>query len=123
MTFGDQVGSLRRTLHRALVKRIAALSDLPLTQLLALRTVARNEVETQAQLAERLLIDAPAASRLVARLEADGLLVRKAGSDRRCVKLAITPAAKNEVAAMEEGLAWLEREIKSHLSPSEVKAT
>ena len=65
MTYGEQVGSLRRTLHRAIVLHVAERSDRPIPQLMALRVIASSEVQTQAELAERLLIDAPAASRMV----------------------------------------------------------
>jgi MarR family transcriptional regulator for hemolysin len=119
MTFGETVGSLRRTLHRALVRRIALRSDRPFPHLLAMRAIKRAEVRSQAELAERLLIDAPATSRLVVRLESEGLLRRKEGSDRRSVRLQTTSAAAKEVAAIDEGLAWLDREVRRHLTPRE----
>ncbi len=119
MTYGEQVGSVRRTLHRALVRHVAERSELPITHLMALRVVASSEVQTQAELAERLLIDAPAASRMVAGLERDGLIKRTAGEDRRCVCLQVTAAAKKEVAIIEEGLLWLEREVRKHLTQKE----
>ncbi|MDP2274797.1 MAG: MarR family transcriptional regulator [Archangium sp.] len=119
MTYGEQVGSLRRTLHRAIVLHVAERSDRPITQLMALRVIASSEVKTQAELAERLLIDAPAASRMVAGLERDGLIKRTVGEDRRCVCLQVTAAAKKEVAIIDEGLQWLEREVRSHLTQKE----
>lgn len=119
MTYGEQVGSVRRTLHRALVRHVAERSELPITHLMALRVVATSEVKTQAELAERLLIDAPAASRMVAGLEKDGLIKRTVGEDRRCVCLHVTAAAKKEVAIIEEGLLWLEREVRAHLTQKE----
>ncbi len=119
MTFGEQIGSLRRTLHRAIVLRVAERSQRPITQLMALRVIASSEVQTQAELAERLLIDAPAASRLLAGLEKEGLVKRTVGEDRRCVRLQVTAAAKKEIAIIEEALRWLDREVRAHLTPKE----
>src|SRR5687768_10901977 len=102
MTFAEQVGALRRTLYKVLARRVAARCGRPLPQLNALRLISGYEVQTQAQLAERLMIDAPAASRMVARLEADGLLKRLQGADRRSVRLKVTPAARESVAALKE---------------------
>ena len=119
MTWGEQIGALRRTLHRALVRHVAERSDRPVTQLLALRAISKKQVATQAELAERLLIDAPAASRLVTLLEREGLLERTAGADRRCVCLRVTSAARKEIAVIDEGLSWLDREIGRQLSAEE----
>lgn len=123
MTFGEQVGSLRRTLHRALVRHLAERSERPFSHLLALRAISRREVETQVQLAERLLIDAPAASRLVAVLEQERLIKRTVGEDRRCVCLQVTPLAKQEIAIIEEGLVWLDDLVRQHLTPREIETS
>jgi DNA-binding MarR family transcriptional regulator len=123
MTYGEQVGSLRRTLHRALVRHLAERTRRPLPQLLALRTISRREVETQVELAERLLIDAPAASRLVALLEKQKLLKRNVGEDRRCVCLEVLPAAKPEIKVIDEGLAWLESQVERHLTKHELETS
>jgi DNA-binding MarR family transcriptional regulator len=119
MTYGEQVGSLRRTLHRQLVRHLAGRSKRPLPQLLALLSISRGDVETQVELAERLLIDAPAASRMVALLEKEKLLKRNVGEDRRCVCLEVLPAAKDEIKIIREGLAWLDDEVRKHLSKKE----
>lgn len=123
MSYGERVGSLRRTLHRALVDHVAKRSDLPLTQLMALRVISVKEVQTQAALAERLLIDAPAASRMVAKLESLGLVKRTVGADRRCVCLQVTPAARKPIAVIDEGLRWLDGQIRRHLSQKEFDAS
>jgi MarR family transcriptional regulator for hemolysin len=123
MTYGEQVGSLRRTLHRALVSRVSERTRRPVQQLLALRAISRGEVETQVELAERLLIDAPAASRMVAQLEKEKLLTRNAGEDRRCVCLAVLPAAKKEIAIIDEGLEWLDDQVRRHLTKKEFEAS
>lgn len=105
------------------MRRVALRSDRPVTQLLALRSICLNEVKTQSELAERLLIDAPAASRMLARLEGEGLIKRTEGSDRRCVRLQVTAAARREITAIDEGLRWLDREVRRHLSRKEVDAS
>ncbi len=120
--FSEQVGSLRRTLRRALNHRVAQQSARPVAQLQALRLIARGEVHTQADLAQRVLIDPPAASRLVATLQRAGLLKQLPGADRRCVQLKVTPRARTEVAVMNEAMAWLNLQVRQHLSQREVEA-
>lgn len=122
MTFAEQLGSVKRSLHRALLARLAVETKRPFQQLLALRVIAREQVRTQSELAERLLIDRPAASRLVDRLERDGLLERKTGADRRCVSLEVTPSAAGELEALERALAWLDGELRRHSSAKDLKA-
>lgn len=102
---------LRRAMRPVLIKRIAQESDRSLQQLLALRSIALKQVETQAALASRLVIDAPAANRLVARLEQDGLVQRVRGKDRREVRLKVTAAAAPEIRAVRIGLEWLDNEM------------
>ncbi|WP_395857041.1 MarR family winged helix-turn-helix transcriptional regulator [Cystobacter fuscus] len=89
-------------------------------QLVALKVIAQREVHTQAQLAERLLIDAPAASRLVDRLQEDGLVTREAGADRRCVRLQVTNACWPEVEVLEDEARRVDEEVARHLSPEEM---
>src|SRR5687767_1208058 len=96
LTFAEELGALRRTFHRALVRKLAREVSRPFLQLQALRLIALEEVHTQAELAERLLIDAPAASRLVSKLAAEKLIKRCTGSDRRCVALELTARARSE---------------------------
>src|SRR5262245_52222055 len=96
-TFAEEVGALKRTLHRTMVKHLSSEATRPFQQMSVLRLVAQGEVETQAELVDRMSIDPPAVSRLVAKLEAEGLLRRSECADRRCVKLEITARAKPEV--------------------------
>lgn len=114
---------LRRAMRRALVRRLSLESDRPLHQLLALRSIARKEVQNQAELSTRLLIDAPAASRLVGQLEADGLLKRVKGRDRREVRLKVTAAAAEEIKAIQIGLSWLDGQLLGLLGAAGFKAT
>ncbi|HYO51894.1 MarR family winged helix-turn-helix transcriptional regulator [Archangium sp.] len=120
MTLPEQVGSLRRTLYRLLTRRLSGRTRRPLTQLLALKFIAARGVRTQAELAERLLVDAPAVSRLVDRLEEDGLVKRCTGEDRRSVRLQVTEASRAELAVLEEEAQWLDDEAGRHLTPSEL---
>ena|SRR5688500_13362952 len=122
MTLPEQVGALKRAVHRVLMKKLAGETKRPLVQLSALYLIARGEVKTQSELAARLLIDAPAASRLVDRLEADGLLKRAPGSDRRSVHLRVTPASRSHIATLEAALQWLDGEVKRHLGAQEISS-
>jgi DNA-binding MarR family transcriptional regulator len=121
MTLAEQVGALRRTLHLKMTRRLTARSKRSLQELVALRAVTRGEVRRQAELAARLLIDAPAASRLVDRLERDGLLRRQSGSDRRSVNLQVTAAGKRQVEPLEVEIKWLNAELARHLAPAEIQ--
>lgn len=113
MTLGELIGSLRRSLRRELVRKLSNKTDLTWQQLLTLHVV-EGGVQTQAELAERLLVDAPAASRIVASLERDGFLRKLAGSNRRCVCLRVEPKGKRELRTLQKALARLDDEA-SHL--------
>ncbi|WP_395847527.1 MarR family winged helix-turn-helix transcriptional regulator [Cystobacter fuscus] len=91
-----------------------------LHQLVALKVIALRGVHTQAQLAERLLIDAPAVSRLVDRLQEDGLVTREAGADRRCVRLQVTNACWPEVEVLEDEVRRVDEEVAKHLTAEEM---
>jgi MarR family transcriptional regulator for hemolysin len=121
MTLVEQVASVRRAIHRLLTRRLSRRTDRPFTQMLALKAVARGDASSQVALAERLLVDAPATSRLVDRLVEDGLLKRTAGEDRRCVRLEATEAGRAEVQCMLTELDRLDGELRQHLTAPEVK--
>lgn len=123
MTLAEQIGAVRRVLNRSLARHVAQKTTRPLLHLIALRSILRAEVQTQAALAERLLIDAAAASRLVDRLEKEGLVRRCAGINRRCVRLEVTRAAQREVEIIESGLEWLDQQIRQYASPQEIRRT
>ncbi|WP_332307165.1 MarR family winged helix-turn-helix transcriptional regulator [Stigmatella aurantiaca] len=120
MTLAEQVASLRRTLHRFITRRLSKRTRRPFQQLLALKYIARQEARTQASLAERLMVDAPAASRLVDRLEDEGLVKRCAGVDRRCVRLEVTPASQEHLDVLSEAAEWVDVEASRHLSVTEL---
>jgi DNA-binding MarR family transcriptional regulator len=120
MTLAEQVASLRRALHRLVSRRVSGRTRRPFQQLLALRAIGVDGVRTQAALAERLLVDAPAVSRMVDRLEEEGLVRRCAGEDRRCVRLEVTEASRAELEVLREAGLWFEEEASRHLTASEM---
>ncbi|AKJ04282.1 DNA-binding MarR family transcriptional regulator [Archangium gephyra] len=120
MTLAEQIGTLRRTLYRLLARRLSGKTRRPLTQLLAVKYVAARGVRTQAELAERLLVDAPAVSRLVDRLEEEGLMKRCAGEDRRCVKLQATDAGREATGALEEATLSIDEDAARCLTEAEL---
>lgn len=117
----EKLGLFCRTAERRVRHRLTRDSSRAFQQLRALRVIAQEQIVTQTALAERLRIDPPAASRLVDRLEKDGLLERCPGSDRRCVHLKTTKEAEPEIAALTAGLDWLEAQIRSCLPPDEAR--
>lgn len=121
MTLIEQVVRLRRTFHGLLNRQLSQTSELSLQQLLVLRIVDNGTARTQAEVADRLIIDAAAACRLVQRLEKLGLLVRSQGDDRRSLRLEVTDAAKPHVELMANELSLLEKRIRDHLTSSEAE--
>lgn len=122
MTLAEHVAAARRTLNRLMTSRLARRTTRPLVQLRALRSISLGQVQTQGDLALRLLVDAAAVSRMVARLEDDGLVERRPGEDRRCVHLALTRAGKAEARILDREIEELDREVHRHLTAEEVKA-
>ncbi|HEX5749127.1 MAG TPA: MarR family transcriptional regulator [Archangium sp.] len=120
MTLAEQIGALRRTLYRLLTRRLSGKTRRSLTHLLAVKYVAVRGVRTQAELAELLLVDAPAVSRLVDRLEEDGLMKRCAGEDRRCVKLQATDAGREAMGALEEATLSIDEDAARCLTEAEL---
>jgi DNA-binding MarR family transcriptional regulator len=119
MTLAEQVASLRRTLRRLLSERLGEQTGRPFMQLLALKAIA-DRVGSQVALAERLSVDPPAVSRLVDRLEEDGLVMRRAGENRRCVRLELTDKGQGELALLHAGLQWMDGELHKYLAEAEV---
>lgn len=120
MSLCEQLASVRRGTHRLLTRRLTVRTRRSLHQLVALKVIALRGVHTQAQLAEHLLIDAPAASRLVDRLAEDGLVTREAGTDRRCVRLRVTNACWPEVEVLEDEGRRVDEEVAKHLTAEEM---
>jgi MarR family transcriptional regulator, transcriptional regulator for hemolysin len=112
MRLVERVGSLHKTTTRLLRKRLAAKTDRPFQQLRALIVIDRSpEPCTQAMLADKLIIDASAASRLVDQLVADGLVKRCDAADRRSVRLTVTRAASRDLALIDTALAQIENDL------------
>ncbi len=121
VTLVEQVASTRRALMRRLSRQLASLNERPIQQLRVLNAIGRGEVQSQSKLADRLLIDPPAVSRILDRLEADGLLTRCAGADRRCVRLELTAAGQKEHRRFRQSLDAIDAELEEHLSAAEIE--
>lgn len=121
MTLPEQVATLRRTIRRLLTRRLSRRTSRPFLQLLALKAIGVEGIRGQTALAERLSVDAPAASRLVDRLVEDGLVKRNTGEDRRCVKLDVTEAAQPELEILREETLRMEDEASRHLTAEEMR--
>lgn len=88
------------------IERLLAANEPPLTtpQYLALRAIAREQVSA-GELARRAGVSGPAASQLLAVLAEGGLVDRRtADDDRRRLELALTPAGRELLAAVETTL-------------------
>ncbi|WP_257446562.1 MarR family winged helix-turn-helix transcriptional regulator [Archangium lipolyticum] len=114
------MASVRRTIHRLISRRVSGRTRRPFQQLVALKVIQEG-VRTQAALAERLLMDAPAVSRMVDRLEEEGLVKRCAGEDRRCVRLEVTEASHADISVLREAGHWLDEEASQHLTSAEMQ--
>ncbi len=119
MTVAEQMASLRRTIRRLITERLGEQTSRPFMQLLALKSIAEG-ARSQAAIAERLLVDAPAVSRLVARLEEDGLVSRTTGDDRRCVRLELSSAGRSELKLLRDALVWTDEELLRYLTAKEM---
>jgi MarR family transcriptional regulator for hemolysin len=122
VTVVEQLGLVHRRVERLIRRRLAERTDRPFLQLRALRVIRGEELGTQAALAERLRIDAPAASRLIEKLVDDGLVRRRPGGDRRCVCLALTAKGRAAVAVLDEAIGFTEREVRRHLGAADARA-
>lgn len=127
MRLVERLGMVQKAVLRTLRRNLAARSDRPFQQFRALRVIQFcGDPCTQSELADKLFIDAAAASRLVDRLVADGLVKRAAGTDRRTVNLRLTRAAARELAILEEANELVEEELISQLgveSARQIEAT
>ena len=88
---------------------------------MVLLQISRNDAISHSELAERLGIEAPTLVRLVDRMEADGLLNRRASeTDRRVKHLHLTPAGRKEVERIRTCAADLRREILAGINETEI---
>ncbi len=120
MTLAEQVGSLRRAIHRVINRRLSGRTRRPFQHLIAMKCIAHGEVRSQVDLTDRLGIDAPAVSRLVDRLVEDGMVTRQAGENRRCVKLQVTESVGPELELLGEAARAVDEEVSRHLTEAEL---
>ncbi|MFW0794737.1 MarR family transcriptional regulator [Gordonia sp. CPCC 205515] len=96
------MNSLVRDQAKSSRDRISAVIDIPFSRFRALRRIAVRDL-TQRELAERLGVDAPAASGIVNDLVERGLATRRPHpTDGRCKLVTITEEGRRAVAAVTE---------------------
>jgi DNA-binding MarR family transcriptional regulator len=111
----------RRAVRRRFVQQIAVHSDRPVHVLRALYALSQEPSPTQSFLAAHLDLDAPAASRLVNVLEADALISRVPGTDRRCRVLRITARGRRALIPVRQVLETLDRDIETSLGRAQTR--
>ena len=120
----DDVDRLRVTVLR-LARRIRHHSPGVVTpsQRFALTTIAIGERLTIGQIAEREHVRPPAASKIVAALESQGLVAREESpDDRRCTHIVATDAGLEYLeAARAAGRSWMNERLAT-LDPDEIRA-
>lgn len=124
LTLTDDVDRLRVAVLR-LARRIRnqASGTITPSQLFTLGTIVRHERVTIGQIAELEHVKPPSASKIVAALEAEGLVARSSSpDDRRCTFIVATPAGH---ALMEQvraaGRSWMSGQLTG-LDPADVDA-
>ena len=99
-----------------------ALRGGSLQQWLVLRILAEEPQVSQRELAERLLVSAPTVTHHIDRLEASGLLRRaRDTSDRRVVRVDLTPAGAQRRAELEAVADATDAEVRSLLGPADAE--
>jgi len=117
----ERIGLVYRELRIAARRSAARRTRRPFLHLRALKAIQYEGLHTQAELADRLQIDPPAASRLVSKLVADKLIARRAGPNRRCVCLVLLRAGIAELAITDAVLDELDATVLSHLTAVEAR--
>ena len=124
LTQRDDVDRLRVAVLR-LARRIRTNSSGTITpsQLFTLGTIARNEQVTISQIAELEHVKPPSASKIVAALEAEGLVERSVSADdRRCTHIVATPAGHRHLEHVRAaGRGWISEQLAG-LDPVDVAA-
>lgn len=93
-------------------RRRRAWKQLTYQQYNVLRIILGDGPMPQAEIARRLLVTAPVVTRLAGTLVEAGLVERgRDPSDRRTVRLALTPAGRRQAAAMRRDLLAAAREL------------
>lgn len=114
LTHRDEVDRLRVAVLR-LARRIRNHSSGTITpsQLFTLGTIVRHERVTIGQIAELEHVQPPSASKIVAALEAEGLVDRSVSpDDRRCIHIVATPAGHAHLEQVRAaGRGWLSEQL------------
>ncbi len=116
MEFFDALVRYETYLWNHLDRRLAEAGEVTLSTLFALRVIRRHAGDCRVQdLRADLGVTVGAASKLVDRLERDGVAVRSPHPhDRRSSLIALSPAGE---AAHDRGAALLDAALAEHLSP------
>jgi DNA-binding MarR family transcriptional regulator len=118
-------GRLIRRIDKMMAMLIGArfdAHDLSLQHWIALKVVRDGTVGNLSELARELELTSGATTRLVDTLEARGLLERDRGhSDRRVVRLAITPSGLDAIAALAPHVIACWNEVISDFDQAEVE--
>lgn len=122
----DSLGFLLADVTRLMRQRFGSLQTaigLTLAESRALIYIARNEGIRQVDLAEILEIKPITLTRLIDKLEAEGLVQRcKVPEDRRAFKLRLTPRAASTIAATESTAAKVRALALEGFGPEEASA-
>ena len=114
LTLRDDVDRLRVAVLR-LARRIRTNSSGTITpsQLFTLGTIIRNEGVTIGQIAELEHVKPPSASKIVAALEAEGLVERSVSpDDRRCTHIVATRAGRDHLEQVRTaGRGWISEQL------------
>lgn len=121
---GSLVGMTARQWRRAVDQRLQPF-DLTEATWLPLVYLARSPAPLrQKDLAVALSVESPALVRVLATLEAAGLISREDdAADRRARAISVTPAGRRLAERVEHVSADLERELTEEFSQSDVEAT
>lgn len=113
------VGLLGRPLQRFL--RSHGLSPAQYNILRILRGQPDGQLPCR-QIGQRMVTREPDVTRLLDRLEKDGLVCRvRSDADRRVVRISITPSARELLAALDEPMRRLHRDALGHLARAEIR--
>ena len=119
---GTSPAALLLTVGRTIKNRIEKELPLPFSQCEVLRVVADMDNPSMSDLADRFKIAAPSVTTLVEPLVREKYIVRNADkSDRRQVRVSITPKGIAAKAAIEKGRATAIESMLSGLNEKDLK--
>ncbi|MFQ6675526.1 MAG: MarR family winged helix-turn-helix transcriptional regulator [Fidelibacterota bacterium] len=110
-----------RSMKKALDTQLVELG-LTASQHTVLSTLAHSDGLSLSEVGRRVFLDKPAITGLADRLEKDGLVQRKrTSSDRRVIKLYLTPKGRKLLRRMNEIATSVDRDLVSVLTPEQLK--